>query len=197
VLPAKTILAFIALVCAALFFLNIFRRTWTLPLVGLGLLGISALIIGGIYPAVVQQFQVRPNEPGKEAPYISRNIQATRDAYNLSNVQSSEYSAVGQPDAESLAADRGTLDNIRLLDPAIVSPTFRQLQQIRTFYSFRCPGCRPLPVAQRPQWRDREHPGSRPRRGAGGAAQLGQRHPCVHPRIRPGRGLRQPREHRR
>nr|MCU0299698.1 UPF0182 family protein [Candidatus Nanopelagicales bacterium] len=136
VLPAKTILAFIALVCAALFFLNIFRRTWTLPLVGLGLLGISALIIGGIYPAVVQQFQVRPNEPGKEAPYISRNIQATRDAYNLSNVQSSEYSAVGQPDAESLAADRGTLDNIRLLDPAIVSPTFRQLQQIRTFYSF-------------------------------------------------------------
>ncbi len=136
VLPAKTILAFIALVCAALFFLNIFRRTWTLPLVGLGLLAVSALIIGGIYPAVVQQFQVRPNEPGKEAPFISRNIQATRDAYNLSNVQSSEYSAVGQPDAASLEADRGTLENIRVLDPAIVSPTFRQLQQIRTFYSF-------------------------------------------------------------
>ena len=136
VLPAKTILTFIALVCAVLFFLNIFRRTWTLPLVGLGLLAVSALVIGGIYPAVVQQFQVRPNEPGKEAPYISRNIQATRDAYNLSNVQSSEYSAVGKPDEQSLAADRGTLDNIRLLDPAIVSPTFRQLQQIRTFYSF-------------------------------------------------------------
>lgn len=136
VLPAKTILTFIALVCALLFFLNIFRRTWTLPLVGLGLLAISALVIGGIYPAIVQQFQVRPNEPGKEAAYISRNIEATRQAYNLSNVQSSEYSAVGQPDAESLAADKGTLDNIRLLDPAIVSPTFRQLQQIRTFYSF-------------------------------------------------------------
>ena len=90
VLPAKTILTFIALVCAVLFFLNIFRRTWTLPLVGLGLLAVSALVIGGIYPAIVQQFQVRPNEPGKEAPYISRNIQATRDAYNLSNVQSDE-----------------------------------------------------------------------------------------------------------
>ncbi len=136
VLPAKTILTFIALVCAALFFINIFRRTWTLPLVGLGLLAVSALIIGGIYPAVVQQFQVRPNEPGKESAFISRNIEATRQAYNLSNVQSSEYSAVGQPDEQSLAADKGTLDNIRLLDPAIVSPTFRQLQQIRTFYSF-------------------------------------------------------------
>ena len=90
VLPAKTILTFIALVCAVLFFWNIFRRTWTLPLVGLGLLAVSALVIGGIYPAIVQQFQVRPNEPGKEAPYISRNIQATRDAYNLSNVQSDE-----------------------------------------------------------------------------------------------------------
>jgi len=136
VLPAKTILTFIAVVCALLFFLNVFRRTWTLPLVGLGLLAVSALVIGGIYPAIVQQFQVRPNEPGKEATYISRNIQATRDAYNLSNTQSAEYSAVGQPDAESLAADQGTLENIRLLDPAIVSPTFRQLQQIRTFYSF-------------------------------------------------------------
>ena len=136
VLPAKTILAFIAVVCALLFFLNVFRRTWTLPLIGLGLLAVSALVIGGIYPAIVQQFQVRPNEPGKEATYISRNIQATRDAYNLSNTQSQEYSAVGQPDAESLAADKGTLENIRLLDPAIVSPTFRQLQQIRTFYSF-------------------------------------------------------------
>jgi len=136
VLPAKTILTFIALVCALLFFLNVFRRTWTLPLVGLGLLAVSALVIGGIYPAIVQQFQVRPNEPGKEASYISRNIQATRDAYNLSGVQSDEYSAVAQPDSESLAADQGTLDNLRILDPAIVSPTFRQLQQIRTFYSF-------------------------------------------------------------
>jgi len=136
VLPAKTILTFIALVCAVLFFLNVFRRTWTLPLVGLGLLAVSALVIGGIYPAIIQQFQVRPNEPGKESPFISRNIEATRQAYNLSDVQSSEYSAVGQPDEASLAADKGTLDNIRLLDPAIVSPTFRQLQQIRTFYSF-------------------------------------------------------------
>lgn len=136
VLPAKTILAFIALVCAALFFINVFRRTWTLPLVGLGLLAISALVIGGIYPAVIQQFQVRPNEPGKEAPYISRNIQATRSAYNLDKVENTEYSAVAKPDEESLSADKGTLDNIRILDPAIVSPTFRQLQQIRTFYSF-------------------------------------------------------------
>ncbi|HQR78848.1 MAG TPA: UPF0182 family protein, partial [Actinomycetota bacterium] len=136
VLPAKTILTFIALVCAALFFLNVFRRTWTLPLVGLGLLAVSALVVGGIYPAVVQQFQVRPNEPGKEAPFISRNIQATRDAYNLSNAQNDEYSAVAQPNEESLAADQGTLQNIRIMDPAIVSPTFRQLQQIRTFYSF-------------------------------------------------------------
>src|SRR5690606_11521425 len=104
------------------------RRTWTLPLVGLGLLAISALVIGGIYPTIVQRFQVRPNEPGKEAPYISRNIQATRDAYNLTNVQSDEYSATGEPDPASLAADRGTLANIRILDPAIVSPTFRQLQ---------------------------------------------------------------------
>lgn len=134
--PARSILAGIALVCALLFFINIFRRTWTLPLVGLGLLGVSALVIGGLYPALVQQFQVRPNEPGREAPYISRNIEATLQAYDLADAQKTDYPAQEEPNPAALTADRGTLENIRLMDPAILSPTFRALQQIRTFYSF-------------------------------------------------------------
>ncbi len=136
VLPAKNILVVIALVCAALFFANAFRQGWTLPLVGTGLLAVSALVIGGIYPAIVQQFQVRPSELVREQDYIQRNIEATREAYGIADAEFLDYSGEGDPSVETLEEDAGTLRNIRLLDPAVVSPTYRQLQQIRGFYSF-------------------------------------------------------------
>ncbi|MSW41713.1 MAG: UPF0182 family protein, partial [Actinobacteria bacterium] len=136
VLPAKTILMWIAVVCAALFFVNLLVRNWTLPLLGLGLLLVSSVVIGGIWPSIVQQFQVRPSEANKEQAYIQRNIDATRAAYRLSDATVTDYSASDVPNKEAIAKDSGTLTNVRLLDPTIVSPTFRQLQQIRGFYSF-------------------------------------------------------------
>jgi uncharacterized membrane protein (UPF0182 family) len=136
VLPAKNILVVIALVCAVLFFANAFRQGWMLPLIGSGLLAVSALVIGGIYPAIVQQFQVKPSELVREQEYIKRNIDATRAAYGLSDVEFQDYSGTGAATAETLKEDAGTLTNIRLLDPAVVSPTFNQLQQIRSFYKF-------------------------------------------------------------
>ena len=136
VLPAKNILAVIALVCAALFFANAWRATWTLPVIGVGLLAVSALAIGGLYPAIVQQFQVKPSELVREQPYIQRNIDATRNAFALSGVEMTDYSGTGTATRDTLQKDAGTLTNVRLIDPAVVSPTFRQLQQIRGFYSF-------------------------------------------------------------
>ncbi|MET0740101.1 MAG: UPF0182 family protein, partial [Candidatus Nanopelagicales bacterium] len=135
-LPAKTILTFIALLCALLFFANVLRRTWSLPILGFGLLVLSAILLGGIYPAIVQYFQVRPSEPEKEAPYIARNIEATRDAYGLSEVDLRSYAGETTTTPEELQASAGTINNVRLLDPAVVSPTYNQLQQIRGFYSF-------------------------------------------------------------
>ena len=136
VLPAKDILTLIAIVCALLFFVNVFVRNWTLPLLGLGLLLLSSLVIGGIWPTVVQQFQVRPSEANKEQPYIQRNIDSTRAAYMIADAKVEDYSASEVPNKAAIAKDAGTLANVRLLDPAIVSPTYRQLQQIRGFYGF-------------------------------------------------------------
>ena len=82
-LPAKTILFCIAVICAVLFFATLWRRTWQLPVIGFGLMVLSAILIGGLYPAIVQKFQVQPNEQAKEAPYIKQNIKATRDAYDI------------------------------------------------------------------------------------------------------------------
>jgi uncharacterized membrane protein (UPF0182 family) len=136
VLPAKAILSGIAVICALLFFANIFRRSWTLPAAGTALLLISSLLISGIYPALIQQFQVRPSESSKEAPYIQRNIEATRTAYGLDDVNVRDYNATIATSAGQLSDDASTINNIRLMDPNVLSATFRQLQQIKPYYTF-------------------------------------------------------------
>jgi uncharacterized membrane protein (UPF0182 family) len=137
VLPALQILTFVALITAVLFIVNMIVRNWVIPLIGLGLLVLTSILVGGVYPAIVQQFQVRPSELVREQPYIERNITATRSAYDIADAQIQEYpGTVEVPSAEVIQANLGTLDNIRLLDPALASPTFNQLQQIRAYYSF-------------------------------------------------------------
>jgi uncharacterized membrane protein (UPF0182 family) len=123
VMLGRSILAIISVICAALFFANIVRRTWLLPGVGVGALLISALLIGGIYPAIVQRFEVKPSEKEKEAPYIRKNIAATRAAYGIDDVDIKTYSAKTEATADQLRADSDTTASIRLLDPAIISPT--------------------------------------------------------------------------
>ena len=135
-LPAKSILAGIAVVCALLFFANIVRRSWLLPAAGTALMVVSSVLIAGIYPGAIQQFQVKPSESSKEAPYIQRNIDATRASYGLTDVDVQEYNAVVAPNAGQLAGDAATISNIRLMDPAVLSATFRQLQQIKPYYGF-------------------------------------------------------------
>ena len=140
-LPAKTILFFIAIICALLFFATLWRRTWSLPVIGLGLMVLSAILIGGLYPAIVQKFQVDPNEAAKEGPYIQRNIDATRAAYGIDGTKVTEYPGVSKPSVgnATLRADADTGASLRLLDPNVVSPTYQQLQQTRAYYSFAAP----------------------------------------------------------
>ncbi len=135
-LPAKSILAAIAVVCSLLFFANIIRKSWLLPTAGVALMVIASVLIAGVYPAAIQQFQVKPSESTKEAPFIQRNIDATRAAYGLSDVVVTDYQATVATSAGQLANDAATIANIRLMDPNVLSATFRQLQQIKPYYAF-------------------------------------------------------------
>jgi hypothetical protein len=135
-LPAKSILAAIALVCSLLFFANIVRKSWLLPTAGVALMVIASVLIAGIYPAAIQQFQVKPSESTKEAPFIQKNIDATRLAYGLDQVEVKDYQATVATSAGQLANDAATIANIRLMDPNVLSSTFRQLQQIKPYYAF-------------------------------------------------------------
>ncbi|MGI5445402.1 UPF0182 family protein [Streptomyces sp. CA-243310] len=136
-LPAKTILVAIAAICAVLFFATLWRRTWQLPVIGFGLMVLSAILIGGLYPAIVQKFQVQPNEQAKESPYVQKNIKATRDAYGIAQSEVKEYPGVPQTeDKTKLRQTADTTASVRLLDPNIVSPAFQQLQQVKGYYGF-------------------------------------------------------------
>ncbi|OLZ67278.1 hypothetical protein AV521_25115 [Streptomyces sp. IMTB 2501] len=136
-LPAKTILFCIAVICALLFFATLWRRTWQLPVIGFGLMVLSAILIGGLYPAIVQKFQVQPNEQAKEAPYVQKNLKATREAYGIDDAKVSEYSGQSTTkDKTTLRDGANDAASIRIMDPNIVSPTFQQLQQMKNYYGF-------------------------------------------------------------
>lgn len=135
VLPAKEVLAVIALFCAVLFLLTAFRSGWVVPAVAFGLLVFSAVIIGGVYPLIVQNFQVKPSEADKEAPYITRNIQQTRFAYDLQNVDVVPYQPSATPNSSQLTSSSAIGAGVRLLDNSVLPPTYNQLQQFRNFYS--------------------------------------------------------------
>ncbi|MFL6157944.1 MAG: UPF0182 family protein [Marmoricola sp.] len=133
-LPSKNILMAIAVICALLFFANVVRRTWMLPAVGLALFALSAVLLGLIWPTLVQKFQVKPDEPDKESSYIANNIAATRSAYGLDEVRTTDYDATTLLSTKSVLASP-SLPGIRLLDPSIVRNTFEQLQQQKAYYT--------------------------------------------------------------
>nr|WP_235498712.1 UPF0182 family protein [Arthrobacter sp. Leaf234] len=136
VIPTKAILAVAAIIVAVLFVASAFIGRWRLPLIGTAMLIITALLAGGVYPAVVQRFQVRPSELSLESQFIDRNIDLTREAYGLDQVEVEPYTPEAVPQAGALGDDGETTANIRLLDPNLVSDAFSQLQQFRQYYQF-------------------------------------------------------------
>jgi uncharacterized membrane protein (UPF0182 family) len=137
VLTARGVLAAISLIVAVLFVLAAVFDGWRmLPVYGVALLVITAIVIGQIYPAIVQRFQVTPSAQVLETPYIKRNIDATRAAFGLSDVTVTKYAAKTTATPGALRNDAASIPGIRLLDPTLVSQTFRQLEQNKQYYNF-------------------------------------------------------------
>jgi uncharacterized membrane protein (UPF0182 family) len=136
VIPSKQILAVVALLVAVMFVITAIRGTWKIPAIGVGVMVVGAVVIGGIYPAVVQRFQVNPNQQDAESEFIQRNIDATLAAYGLEDVETAPYDANVTAEPGALREYAETTASIRLLDPQEVSNSFRQLEQVRGFYSF-------------------------------------------------------------
>ncbi len=142
VLPAKLILLSIAVICALAFFAGFVLRDLRIPAMAAALLVLSSILVGAVWPLLVEQFSVRPNAATKESAYIERNIEATRDAYGLTpdKVEYVNYKGEATKDPVTVPADQQTIKNIRLLDPNLLTQTFIQRnQQLQNFYGFPDP----------------------------------------------------------
>ncbi|OZM69943.1 membrane protein [Amycolatopsis antarctica] len=136
VLPAKLILLCISVLCAVAFFAGAFLRNVQLPAIALVLMILSGVLVGTAFPAVLDQFSVKPNANEKEAASIQRNMDATRDAYGLTNVEYQDYTGKSEATPTEVRDDEGTIPNIRLLDPSVLNPTFTQRVGRENFYGF-------------------------------------------------------------
>ena len=122
-LPAHSILAVISGLVAVLFVVAAFKGTWRLPVTGVAVTVVAALVLAGAYPALVEQFRVRPNQRTLESPYIQRNIDATLAAYGLDNVDyQTNYDAATTASAGQFDNDALT-SQVRLLDPKVITKT--------------------------------------------------------------------------
>ncbi|WP_263355624.1 UPF0182 family membrane protein [Acidicapsa ligni] len=90
----------------------------------------------GVIGWYVGSFIVKPNELVREEPYISHNIEMTRQAFGLDQFKQQEFPAETTVDAADAANNQPTLQNIRLWDWHALQDTLRQVQEIRTYYDF-------------------------------------------------------------
>jgi uncharacterized protein len=138
-LPALKLLMLISVAAAALFVVNIWRKGWMFPIIAVGLWAFISIVVGTIYPAVIQRFKVQPNELSREEKYIQRNIDATLKAWNLDDatVSKQPFDFSKELDSADTDAAKATLDNVRLYDPDEAEKAFQVTQEITPFYAFR------------------------------------------------------------
>lgn len=135
-LPALWILLFISLALSIM----VIASRWisfgkVLP--GVAILGVLVFAGGRVVlPGMVQSFSVDPNELELERPHLEKNIEMTRLAFGINNVREVEYQADDTLDIEDIRNNQDAVDNIRLWDPRLLIQTYKQLQEIRSYYEF-------------------------------------------------------------
>ena len=134
-LPALIAMVGVCLVLAVFFLLNIKRRDWKLPVLGVMIWVAATVVLTVAFPFAVQKLIVSPNEEALEAPYIQRNIAMTRKAYALTDISSKTYTATGTLTQAAVDEDADTVDNIRLWTSTLAAKSYEQLQAIRPYYS--------------------------------------------------------------
>jgi uncharacterized protein len=134
-LPAIRLLLVVALIAAALFVVNIFRRGWTLAAVSVGSWLVVAIAAGVIYPAFVQRFSVLPDQLGKEREYIAHNIEATKAAWMLDDIDVRDFAAADDLTSAQVAANSTTIDNLRIWNTNVLPRTYQNFQELEPYYT--------------------------------------------------------------
>ena len=135
-IPGFQVMAYISVAVAISFVVTAFIGRWRISLTATALMVVTSIVVSGVYPWIVQTFQVAPNERTLESPYIDRNIEATLAAYGLDGIEIVNYDAATTAEPGALKEYAQTTANIRIIDPALVSASFKQLEQYKQYYDF-------------------------------------------------------------
>ncbi|GAA1239942.1 uncharacterized membrane protein (UPF0182 family) [Microbacterium phyllosphaerae] len=136
-IPGLAILTIIAAIVAVLFFVTAVIGRWRFPLAATALLIVASLVVGVGFPWAVTTFQVRPNQNAYQAEFYQRNIDGTKEAYGVADLETTPFEAETDAEAGQLREDAETTASIRIVDPNVISPAVRQLEQYRGYYQFQ------------------------------------------------------------
>ncbi|MEK7354480.1 MAG: UPF0182 family protein [Chloroflexota bacterium] len=135
-LPAQWILIVVVFISIGVILVSVWRRNFRWPLYAIGGWLAAAILIGNVYPAVIQRFEVEPDELNKETPYINYNIDFTRQGFALDRIEEQPFPAEDAPSPQDIAQNEMTVNNIRLWDTRPLKDTYNQIQSIRLYYDF-------------------------------------------------------------
>ncbi len=134
-LPALTVLFALSAAAAVLVLTGIGRSRRTLWWI-LGGMAVAVFLLRSLVPGLMQSYLVKPNEFEREKPYIGHHIAATLEAFGLSDVTVLDVTPENEVTPEGVAANSDTIRNIRLWDYGPLLRTYKQLQEIRSYYDF-------------------------------------------------------------
>lgn len=129
-------LMIVAILVAIMILVNIFIRRMNWIVYSIAAWLVVVILLGGFYPSLMQKFVVQPDEFNKEKPYLQTAIKMTRDAYQLDAVDNKEFKIDYKLSMADLENNRDTVDNIRLWDWQPLKDTYKNLQELRPYYTF-------------------------------------------------------------
>ena len=135
-LLANRVLMYVALVVVAVILINIFIKKLNWIVYSIGVWLVVSIVLGGIYPTIIQKLVVQPNEFTKEKPYIESGIKFTQMAYGLDEVENKEFSINNNLTMNDIKSNNDTISNIRLWDWQPLGDTYKSLQELRPYYVF-------------------------------------------------------------
>jgi len=135
-LPVHWLLILISLLAFVLLIVNIRLKGWVLPTLAVGLWAFVAIVMGGIYPLVIQRLRVEPAESTREQEYIEYNIASTRLAMGLDDVKIRTFDSTGGLTYDAVSRSEDIIGNLPLLDPAILPLTYENREGERNYYQF-------------------------------------------------------------
>ncbi len=116
--------------------LNFFSLNLRLPAIAGGLWLAASLLVGTLYPGILQSYVVEPNELARESEYIEDNIKFTRLGFGLDKVETRPFTVDQEMTTQDLEDNSAALQNVRVWDPRPLLQTYSQLQELRPYYEF-------------------------------------------------------------